>query len=326
MRAHRDARVRDAHWISWLFGAALLLALAAIVSGQGEGARFVQLALHASPLWLALGLIAQLGTYVADARILQIGLRRAGIAGALRGYMGLGFAKLFIDNTVPTGGVTGTLLLVRALDRRGVARGASMAAVVVNLVSHYAAHMIAVGFALGVIWSRGGPLRVFAGVAALFALLAVVIPAVLLGVSSGEEDGLPNWVERIPVVRSWLRALSAATPEIAHDARLIARSALLQLAVLALDAFTLWAMLRAIGYRVSPAGVFASFMLATLVRMLSVLPGGLGLFETTSVAALHVLDVPVSAGLAATLMFRVLAFWLPMLPGTLFARRETRAA
>jgi Mg2+-importing ATPase len=67
-------------------------------------------------------------------------------------------------------------------------------------------------------------------------------------------------------------------------------------------------------------------MLATLVRILGVLPGGLGLFEATSVAALHVLEVPVSAGLAATLMFRVLAFWLPMLPGTLFARRETRAA
>jgi uncharacterized protein (TIRG00374 family) len=325
MRAHSHERVRDAHWASWLFGAALLLGLAAIVAGQGEGAKFLELAVHASPLWLWLGVIAQLGTYVADARILQIGLRRAGIAGALGAYMGLGFAKLFVDNTVPAAGVTGTLLLVRALDRRGVGRGASMAAVVVNLVSHYAAHVIAVAFALGVVWARGGPLRVFAGVAVVFALLAIVIPAVLLGVSSGDETP-PAWSERIPIVRSWLRALSAATPEIAHDARLIARSALLQLSVLALDAFTLWAMLRAIGYSVSPTGVFAGFMLATLVRILGVLPGGLGLFEAASVAALHVLDVPVSAGLAATLMFRVLAFWLPMLPGTLFARRETRAA
>src|SRR5205085_2539111 len=112
----------------------------------------------------------------------------------------------------------------------------------------------------------------------------------------------------------WLRALSQADPRIAHDRRLNANCTLLQLSVIALDAATLWTMLCALGLRVSPLAVFASFMLSTLVRILGVLPGGLGVFEVASVATLRLMGVPVAAGLAATLLFRGFSFWLPMLP------------
>ena len=83
-------------------------------------------------------------------------------------------------------------------------------------------------------------------------------------------------------------------------------------------------MLRALGLEVNPAPVFASFMLSTLARTLGVVPGGLGVFEAVSVATLKLVGVPVSAGLAATLLFRFFTFWLPMVPGLILARRETR--
>jgi len=58
--------------------------------------------------------------------------------------------------------------------------------------------------------------------------------------------------------------------------------------------------------------VFASFMLSTLARTLGVVPGGLGVFEAVSVTTLKLIGVPVAAGLAATLLFRVFTFWLPI--------------
>jgi uncharacterized membrane protein YbhN (UPF0104 family) len=36
------------------------------------------------------------------------------------------------------------------------------------------------------------------------------------------------------------------------------------------------------------------------------------------------IGVPIAAALAATLLYRGFSYWLPMLPGILFARRETR--
>jgi uncharacterized membrane protein YbhN (UPF0104 family) len=53
-------------------------------------------------------------------------------------------------------------------------------------------------------------------------------------------------------------------------------------------------------------------------------PGGLGIFEAASVAMLKAIGVPIAAALAATLLYRGFSYWLPMAPGILFARRETR--
>jgi Mg2+-importing ATPase len=65
-------------------------------------------------------------------------------------------------------------------------------------------------------------------------------------------------------------------------------------------------------------------MIASLVRTVGVIPGGLGTFEATSVVALALTGSTVAEALAATLLFRGLSFWLPMLPGFLISRRELR--
>jgi uncharacterized membrane protein YbhN (UPF0104 family) len=236
--------------------------------------------------------------------------------------MSLSLAKLFMDQVVPSGGISGTLLVVRALDRRGIPRGTSMAAIVVDLMSYYAAYVVALVIALGVIWIRGDLTLFIILPAAIFAPVAAGIPTVLSLVSHGRT--LPQWIQRLPIVGSGLRALAEATPGIAHDSSLIARCMGLQGAIFLLDAGTLWSMLCALGLSVHPAQVFASFMLSTLARTLGPVPGGLGIFDAASVATLKLMGVPIAAGLAATFLFRGFSYWLPMAPGILLARRETR--
>jgi uncharacterized membrane protein YbhN (UPF0104 family) len=311
-----------ARWISWLFGLAILAAVALFAAHLSEEQEFARLVAHAQPAWLLLGLLLQMGTYIADARIWQRIIVRAGISRPLWSYMGLGLAKLFMDQVIPSGGMSGTLLVVRTLDRRVIPRGTSMAAVVVDLVSYYAAYVAALAVALGVVWVHGDLTLFIILPAAIFAPVAAGIPTVLVLVSRGRR--LPHWIGRLPIIGSGLLALAEATPGVAHDNPLIARCMAFQISIFLLDAGTLWIMLRALGLSVHPAQVFASFMLSTLARTLGPVPGGLGIFEAASVATLKLMGVPIAAGLAATLLFRGFSYWLPMAPGVLLARRETR--
>jgi hypothetical protein len=119
-----------------------------------------------------------------------------------------------MDQVVPSGGMSGTLLIVRALDRRRVPRGASMAVVIVDLVSYYAAYVVALSAALGILWFRGELKLYVALPAALFAPLAAAVPTVVLLVSRGRA--LPRWISRLPLIRSVLGALVEATPRVAR--------------------------------------------------------------------------------------------------------------
>jgi Mg2+-importing ATPase len=311
-----------ARWLSWLFGLAALVAVALFAAHLAEEQAFARLLIHARPAWLLLAIVLQMGTYVADAQIWKRVLLRADISRPLRSFVGLGLAKLLIDQVVPSGGLSGTFVVVGALDRRGIPRGASMAAVVVDLVSYYAAYVVALVIALGIVWVRGDLSTFIALPAAAFAPLAAAIPTTVLLASRGRA--LPRWITRLPLIRHVLGALGEATPSIAHDISLIARSTGSQFAIFVLDAGTLWVMLWSLGLSVHPAPVFASFMLSTLARTLGPIPGGLGVFEAASVATLKVMGVPIAAGLAATVLFRGFSFWLPLAPGIVFARRESR--
>lgn len=245
------SRTGGARWISWLFGLSLLAGVALFASHQDEGRQFARLAVHARPGWLLLGLFLQAATYVAEAGIWQGIIRRAGLSRPLGPYMGLSLAKLFMDQVVPSGGLSGTLLVVRALDRRGVPRGGSMAAIVVDLVSYYGAYVVGLVIALGVVWIHGDLTLFVILPAALFAPVAAGIPLALFWMSRGRR--LPGWITRLPVVGTALRTLAEATPGIAHDVPLIARCTVFQAAIVLLDAGTLWAMLRSLGLSVHPA-------------------------------------------------------------------------
>jgi uncharacterized membrane protein YbhN (UPF0104 family) len=283
--------------------------------------RFAELLAQARPSWLLVGLLLQLATYPVEAALFKVALERAGARVSLRECMALNLAKLFLDHTVPTGGLTGTLLVVRGLDHRRVAREASMAAVVLSLVSHYIAYGLSALLAVGVVWLHADLTPYLLAPVVLFGALAALLPAVLLRASGGAQR-LPAWIGRVPLARSALYAVAQADPAVARDPGLIARCTVLQLAVVLLDALTLWAMVLALGLAVGPLPVFASYMLSTLARIVGVVPGGLGIFEAASVASLRLMGVPIAAGLAATLLFRGFSFWLPMLPAALFARRE----
>src|SRR5205085_1925345 len=128
-------QTRFPKWVraAWLPGALLLAALIAVALRYGESARFAEMLSRAEPIWLVVAAVLQLGTYFSTAVILKLGLKRSGTRVRMRSLVPLGFVKLFIDQVVPTGGIAGTVLIIRGLERRGIPVGLSTAAVVVSL-------------------------------------------------------------------------------------------------------------------------------------------------------------------------------------------------
>ena len=308
----------------WLFGLALVVTVIVVATNLSEGREFVALARNIAPAWLALGVVLQLGTYVADARSWQRVLRRAGELGPLRGFLSLGLAKLFVDQAVPSGGISGSLVVVRGLERRGVPRSTCMAAVVVDLYAYYASYVFALILAFAELATRdelGAPMLV---TAAAFGMMALSVVGFLTALTTPARRFLPSRLLRLRWIAPFVSAVADADPRLVRRGDLISISFGHQLVIFLLDAATVWAMLRGIGVSLHPVPVFASFMLSSLARSLGVLPGGIGTFEAASVATLRIVGAPLAGALTATLLFRGLSFWIPLVPGMLMARRESR--
>jgi uncharacterized protein (TIRG00374 family) len=67
-----------------------------------------------------------------------------------------------------------------------------------------------------------------------------------------------------------------------------------------------------LGVRPDPALVLLAFTTASVLGLLPFTPGGLGFVEAGLTATLNLAGVPVGDALVATLVYRLLTFWLPL--------------
>ncbi len=72
--------------------------------------------------------------------------------------------------------------------------------------------------------------------------------------------------------------------------------------------------------QVPPASTVAVYLAGAAVASVSPTPGGLGAMEAALVAGLTTVGTPVGPAVAGVLSFRLLSFWMPILPGWLTYR------
>jgi uncharacterized protein (TIRG00374 family) len=143
--------------------------------------------------------------------------------------------------------------------------------------------------------------------------------AVLMLVRKGGRMALP--LQRIRALSKLADLLAEAPHRLLRDYRLIAKVAVLNSLVFLADAATFWVVLAALGSPAPFSTAFTSFLMAAIATTLGPTPMGLGSFEATAVAMLRMLEIPLEAAVAATLLLRGLTLWLPMLPGLFLTRR-----
>jgi uncharacterized protein (TIRG00374 family) len=316
--------------LSWLFGILVLATVVLVTAKFSELQRFAEIARNAQPAWLLAAVVLQALTYVCAAGVWQGTLWRADIRPPFWSIIPLGLAKLFTDQALPTGGVSGTLLAVTGLERRGVSKEIGMAAMLISLVSYYVAYLISVIAALVILYSRHSLDRVMIAGATVFVVIALSIPAAALGARrwfrhqarARPAATLNKWLNRVPGLSTLKSAISKAPSDRLRDPISFGIAIVLQIFVFILDAGTLWVILQAIGAKATPDIALAAFVMAELAATIGPMPLGLGSFEAVCVTVLHMQGLSVEAALTATLLFRGFTFWLPMAPGLLLARRE----
>ena len=307
-----------------VFGFILLAAVIYVAVHIGEEQQFIELVRNAEPSWLLAGLVFQAATYLCSAAIWWIVLKRFKLHSSLWSLCKLSLAKLSIEKIIPAAGIGGSLLLIRGLEGRGAAGPVAAAALLIDVLSIYAARAISVAFGVVILWINGGLHVAIVLVCLTFALFSAAILSGIFWLTSIDAKNIPKWIHKIPGVGSVVRSIADAPPEAVHSKRLLWQATALQLLIIVLDAATLDAMLRSIGHVARPDHLFASFSMASVASTLTFIPGGLGAFEGVSVLMLRILHVPIEAGLAATLMLRAFILWLPMIPGFFILRRESK--
>ena len=305
-----------------LIGVVLLSSLILVVLHRSEIEQFAELARRAQPLWLCVGVVLQVGTYFCVAAAWRAALRPTGSQLSVPSIVPLAFAKLFSDQAMPSGGMSGNAFLVAALSRRGISKPICMATLLVSIVSACAANLLVAAVSVVLLWFFHQLQPWILIVAGIFALVAIAVPSISLWLQHWGGGDLPPWSRRLPMLRRFLDVLGDAPGDLVRDPNVLWTATACQTMVILLDAGTLWIMLLAVGQATSFWIVLPSFFLASMVATITPIPLGLGTFEATCVTALHLLGIPVAPALTATLLFRGFTMWLPMLPGLWLARRE----
>ena len=107
---------RNAYWLSWMLGAAILVAVIYAAVHASEGRAFVAVAERAKPWWLVLAVCLQGATYLAQGEIFRRVPRAAGYHLPLTAAYELSLTKLFIDQALPSAGIGSTIVVARALE------------------------------------------------------------------------------------------------------------------------------------------------------------------------------------------------------------------
>jgi uncharacterized protein (TIRG00374 family) len=313
-----------ARWRTWLLALLLFGALVFAVFHWGDVTKFAELLSKAKPLWLLGALALQVGTYLTQAVEWGLVLRADRCSAPFRRLLPLTVTKHFADQMVPTAGMSGNVVVVDRLTALGASKGTAVAAVLLTIIAYYASYAVTAVAALTLLWWRGNTSSMIVSVMVAFFAIAAAIPALALWLQRKGDDALPRWLERFGALRDLSEMIAEAPSKLVRNRQLIAKMTLLNGTAFALDALTMQFCLFALGVSAPFAAAFAGFIMASIVTTLGPIPMGLGSFEAVGVGTLRAMGIPFEAAVSATLLFRGFTLWLPLIPGTITARRDLK--
>jgi uncharacterized protein (TIRG00374 family) len=312
-----------------------LLIVAAVIEfallPQIAGARkSIHLLGDISPLWISVGLLAQVGSLLAYARLSQVSLD-AGAGVSYGQLLRIDLSTLAVSHVVPAGSAVGIGLGYRLLTRSGVSSDHAVSGKALQTVGSAVVLNLLLGGALVAALLTHGNNPLYAPVAAvgLGLIVASAIAAVLIARGEGR---ITRWVvgmlERLPKVNAesgarLVATLASTIRRLVADRRFLARLIGWALINWLLEAFALWCCVKAFGHALGPVGLLVAYGLANVAAAIPITPGGLGIVEGILVPTLVAFDTGRGVAVLGVLAFRLMSFWLPIPIGfTSYARLE----
>lgn len=302
-----------------------VLALAGIVLlavNFSDITAFADQAARAQPAWLIAAILSQISTYICVAIVWRLVLFRLESPLPLSTLVPLSIAKLFADQALPSGGVSGAAFFLYALTRRGVSDKTAFRTFVLTTVAFFFAFLLASIISLFALSTAdAAPPALAASIsvfAAIFLFLAVAASLFFIY----KPAVTPAWIANHRWTAKASEFIGAAARDIGQKPALFSQATLIQFSVRMLDGLTLYLVFQAIGVDASLPGCFFAVVIASAAATIGPIPMGLGTFEAGMIAALRVFGAGLEDALTATLVYRGLSLWLPLLPGFVIIQRE----
>lgn len=309
--------------VGWLSGVLVLGVFITFALHFSDVAIFLAIVKGAAPIWLGAVAACQCATYGFAAAVWFRVLWRAGVRQPFLGLFRLAVVQHFANQALPSGGLSGAAIVARGLVRRHVSPSLVTTAILVDGFTYYSSYLLVALVAFAIASSSGELAAVWLRLTAAFivALLALLGAAFLL--IRRQSRIIPKSALGWAPAAKLSAILRNARTDLLRDVELVSEGICLQTGIFLLDAASLWIAARSVGLNVDSLAAFSAFVLASVVATLSPIPLGLGTFEGTCTALLHIMGSSIEGSLAATLIFRGFTLWLPMLPGIWLIRRET---
>ena len=258
--------------------------------------------------WLAVCVVMSIGTYLFAA---------VGLSGGVPEHLpfvpnlAAQMASSFVNRVTPAN-VGGMALNLRFLQKAGVAPAEAVTGIGLNVAAGGLAHLLLL--VMFVAWAGQSDTESFKipSSSKLLVVIAVVLAVVGLIAST-------RWGRRVVLSRvvKFLRDSLASLIVLAHSPAKIAALAGGSIGVSMAYICALAAAVAAFDGGVSFAQVGAVYLGASMIAAAAPTPGGLGAMEAALVAGLTGVGMEPSIAVAAVLSYRLLTYWLPVLPGWL---------
>lgn len=288
----------------------------------------------ANPLWMVAALVVQGFVYLCFAIVYWRSLQLLGYRLRLLSLYGVSFVAIFLGRVFPAGGTSTFAFLLFQLRRRGIPDGTGAVAVTLDGLSYLLGFFVLLTGGFVYLFTHG-ELKV--NQVLIVALLTLTIMALGMYVWGLSRDralltrralSLKNQLARL-FRRNWGdRQVLAFIAELYEGVVLIGRDrsgfiqlVVLQVCALLLDCVTLLLLFWAVGVWPHFSVVLLGYSLAYFLGTISSLPGGGGTFEATMTVTMTTLGMEAPIALSVTLLYRLLAFWLPLVISAIIYRR-----
>ena len=267
---------------------------------------------HADLRWIAVALVAATVSYLLAASVLRASTPlRLPLGRTLAAQLAAASA-----NRISPGGVGAMGVNVRYLERSGSSRPEAMSTVSLGVAAGFVIHLVMIVGLLSVV-SRRPSFQL--GSLPSWSVGAVLIIAVTVG-------ALAAWHWQVHTrVLNGIRAAGTHARSIVHEPSrvlvLVAASAGISISY----AVALTACLAAVGGHVPVADVLLVYLAGSAFGAVVPVPGGIGTVEAALITGVGHLGVHPGVAVAGVLSYRMVTYWLPVLPGfvcAVFLRRR----
>jgi uncharacterized protein (TIRG00374 family) len=279
------------------------------------------------PLWLAIAFVFSLFTYVAYIALFRGVVGESVIHLHWKESYEITMASLAASRIFSAGGAGGIILTYWALRKAGLARrraACRMVALIVLLYAVYLMALIVFGVLLRVGVLPGNapvgltivPAAIAGAVIALFLFIALIpedFERRFAGWSAGYRFG--RYARRLATVPDTLARGTRTAIAFIREPRQGGLALIGTLGFWAANIGTLWASFKAFGVEVPFGVVVQGYFVGMVANLIPGAPGGVGTVDAGMIGAFVLFGIPSDSVFPAVLIYRLFAFWLPVVPG-----------